>query len=127
MDKSRFIVRAKITKSEQDKYGQQCSSSANKFVASLIVPPNQRNTEQHSSERPESTLSISGILGDNSEFHRGNSKDATIIRGLGKDTARQMALIDLAGANTGVKDRATRFAASGVIKLVGRPYLDIFH
>ena len=38
-----------------------------------------------------------------------------------------MAVTDLAGANTGLRGSATRFAASAVIKLVGRPHLDIFH
>ena len=38
-----------------------------------------------------------------------------------------MAVTDLACANTGLRDRATRFAASAVIELVGRFQLDIFH
>ena len=38
-----------------------------------------------------------------------------------------MAVTDLAGANTGLRARATRFAAGAVIELVGRPHLDIFH
>ena len=38
-----------------------------------------------------------------------------------------MAVTDLAGANTGLRDRATRFSASALIELVGRPHLDIFH
>ena len=38
-----------------------------------------------------------------------------------------MAVTDLAGANTGLASRATRFARSAVIELVGRPHLDLFH
>ena len=53
--------------------------------------------------------------------------NANVIRVLGKNTARQMAVTDLAGANTGLRDRATRFAASTKIKLVNRPHIDIFH
>ena len=47
--------------------------------------------------------------------------------GWAKDTARHMAVTDLADANTCLRDRATRFTASAVIELVGRPYLDTFH
>ena len=38
-----------------------------------------------------------------------------------------MAVTDLANANTGLRDRAIRFAASAVIELVGRLHLDIFY
>ena len=38
-----------------------------------------------------------------------------------------MAVTDLANANTGLRDRATCFAASAVIEFVGRPHLDIFY
>ena len=52
-------------------------------------------------------------------------KTRLLSEGWAKDTARQMAVTDLAGANTGLRDRATRYAASGVIELFGRPH--IFH
>ena len=54
-------------------------------------------------------------------------KKRLLSEGMAKDTARQLAVADLAGANTGLRDRATRFAASAVIELVGSPHLDIFH
>ena len=38
-----------------------------------------------------------------------------------------MAVADLAGANAGLRERATWFANSGVVEFVGRPHLDIFH
>ena len=38
-----------------------------------------------------------------------------------------MAITDLAGANTGMRDCETRFAESAVIEYVGSFYLDIFH
>ena len=44
-----------------------------------------------------------------------------------KDTAGSMAVTDLAGANTGLRDRATWFATSNVVEFVGRPHCDIFH
>ena len=50
-----------------------------------------------------------------------------ISKGWAKDTAIRIAVCDLAGANTGVINRATRIAISEVVILVGRPHLDIFY
>ena len=60
-------------------------------------------------------------------FSEETQKTRLITEGWHKDTAGQMAVTDMAGANIGLKDRATRFAKSVLIELVGRPHLDIFH
>ena len=50
-----------------------------------------------------------------------------LTEGWVKDTAGSMAVTDLAGANVGLRERATWFANSGVVEFVGRPHLDICH
>ena len=86
LEKSRYIVRAKITKANGTDMDSARAVLVNLLVHSLFREISA--TVNDTSERPESTLSISGIPGDNFELLRGNSNytqlHETVIRGLGK-------------------------------------------
>ena len=49
------------------------------------------------------------------------------FEGWTKDSSRNMGVTEVAGANAGLNTRAVTFATSTVVKLVGRPHLDVFH
>ena len=54
-------------------------------------------------------------------------KTRMICEGYTEDTAGQMDVTNPAGANTGLGTREASFNASRIVRLIGRPHLDLFH
>ena len=129
LDESRFIVTAKITKANgTDMDGNVRAAPVNLLLHSLFREITASLNDTPVSD-PNPLYPYRAYLETLLNYSEDVQKYRLITEGWAKDTAGQMAVTSLAadGANIGLKDRATRFATSTVVELVGRPHLDIFH
>ena len=127
LDESLMIVTAKITKANgTDMDDNVRASTVNLLLHSLFreiyATLNDTPVSDPNPDYPYRAL-FETIL----NFSEETQKTRLLTEGWHKDTAGQMAVTELAGANIGLKDRATRLAKSALVELVGRPHLDIFH
>lgn len=127
LDESRFIVSAKITKAN----GTNMDNNVRAAPVNLLLHSLFREISATLNDTPVSDPNplypYRAYLETLLNFSEDIQKTRLITEGWAKDTSGQMAVTDLGGANNGLKDRATRFATSTVVELVGRPHLDIFH
>ena len=127
LDESRYIVRAKITKAK----GTDLNNNIRAAPVNLLLHSLFREISATLNDTPASDPNLlypyRAYLDTILNYSEETQKTRLLSENWAKDTARQMAVTDLAGANIGLKDRATRFAARAVIELVGRFQLDIFH
>ena len=127
MDESRFIVRAKITKANGTNMDNNLRAApVNLPLHSLFCEINATLNDTPVSD-PNPLYPYRSYIETILNFSEDTQKTRLLSEGWVKDTARNVAVTDLAGGNTGLRDRATRFAESDVIELVGRPQCDIFH
>ena len=127
LDESRFIVTAKITKANgTDMDDNVRAAPVNLLLHSLFREISATLNDTPVSD-PNPLYPYRAYLETLLNYSEEVQKYRMITEGWAKDTAGQMDVTELGGTNIGLKDRATRFATSTVVELVGRPHLDIFH
>ena len=127
LDESRMIVTAKITKANgTDMDNNIRAAPVNLMLHSMFREIDATLNDTPASD-PNSLYPYRAYLETLLNYSEEVQKNRLLTEGWVKDTAGQMAVTDLAGANIGLKDRATRSATSTLMNFVGRPHLDIFH
>ena len=127
LDESLMVVTAKITRANgADMDDNVRAASVNLLLHSLFREISATLNDTPVSD-PNPDYPYRAYIETILNFSEETQKTRLITEGWYKDTAGQMAVTDMGGANIGLKDRATRLAKSVVIELVGRPHLDIFH
>ena len=127
LDESRMIVTTKITKANgTDMDNNLQAAPVNLMLHSMFREIDVTLNDTPASD-PNSLYPYRAYLETLLNYSEEVQKNRLLTEGWVKDTAAQMAVTDLAGANIGLKDRATRSATSKLMNLVGRPHLDIFH
>ena len=127
LDESRMIVTTKITKANgTDMDNNLQAAPVNLMLHSMFREIDVTLNDTPASD-PNSLYPYRAYLETLLNYSEEVQKNRLLTEGWVKDTAAQMAVTDLAGANIGLKDRATRSATSTLMNLVGRPHLDIFH
>ena len=127
LDELRFIVRAKITKANGTDMDNNVRAAPVNLLLHLLFREISATLNDTPASDPNPLYPYRAYLETILNYSEETQKTRLLSEGYAKDTARQRAVTDLAGANTSLRDRATRFAASAVIELVNRPHLDIFH
>ena len=127
LDESRFIVRAKITIAN----GTEMDNNVRAASVNLLLHSLFREISATLNDTPASgqipLYPYRAYMETILNYSEETQTTRLLSEGRAKVTAEQMAVTDYAGANTGLRNRATRFAANAVIELVNRPHLDIFH
>ena len=127
LDESRMIVTAKITKANgTDMDNNIRAAPVNLTLHSMFREIDATLNDTPASD-PNSLYPYRAYLETLLNYSEEVQKNRLLTEGWRKDTAGQMAVTDLAGANIGLKDRATGSATSTLMNFVGRPHLDIFH
>ena len=127
LNDSRMVVTAKITKANgADMDDNVRASTVNLLLHSLFREISATLNDTPVSD-PNPDYPYRALLETILNFSEDTQKTRLITEGFYKDTAGHMAVNEMAGANIGLKDRATRLSKSVVIEMVGRPHLDIFH
>jgi hypothetical protein len=127
LDQSRFIATTKITKANGTNMDGNIRAAPVNLMLHSLFREIQATLNDTPVSDPNPLYPYRAYLETLLSFSEETQKTRLITEGWAKDTTGHMAITDLGGANVGLKDRATRFATSTVVELVGRPHLDVFH
>jgi hypothetical protein len=127
LDESRFIVTAKITKANGTDMDDNVRAAPVNLLLHSIFREISATLNDTPVSDPNPLYPYRAYLETLLNYDEEVQKNRMITEGWAKDTAGKMDVTELGGTNIGLKDRATRFATSTVVELVGRPHLDIFH
>ena len=123
-NESLLLVREKITNADNLDIGANTASPVNLTLHSLFSQMSVEFNAKPVSE-PNHLYPYRAYLKTLINYSEDTEKPVSSARG-GQKTAEHMNVIDVTKANVGLRTRAVRFASSNVVKLIGRPQLDMF-
>ena len=127
LDESRYIVRARITEAIGTDMDNNVRAAPVNLLLNTLFREISATRNATLASDPNTLYPYRAHLETILNYSEETQKTRLLSEGLAKNRARQMAVTDLESPNIGLRDRATRFAASAAIELGGRPHLDIFH